>query len=69
MPGKTSGSEAILSSSQRPGSFVFTTSQQITEVTSMTTVAVPNDGPGIGVRVVADRVERATLRRTEMTAS
>ena len=39
------------------------------EVAADGTVAVPNDGPGIGVRVVADRVERATLRRTEMTAS
>src|SRR4051812_43712790 len=40
MPGKTIGSEAKLSSSQRPGSRVFTTIQQITEVTSMMTVAL-----------------------------
>ena len=33
----------MLSSSQRPGSFVFTTIQQITDVTSITSVAVPND--------------------------
>ncbi len=40
-PGKTIGSEAMLSSSQRPGSLVFTTIQQITEVTSMMRVALP----------------------------
>src|SRR5947207_3008991 len=38
-PGKTIGSEAKLSRSQRPGSLVFTTIQQMTEVTSMITVA------------------------------
>lgn len=32
-------------------------------------VTVPADGPGIGVRIDADRVERATLRRTEITPS
>ena len=41
MPGNTIGSEATLSSSQRPGIFVFTTIQQITEVTSMISVALP----------------------------
>ena len=40
MPGNTIGSEAKLSSSQRPGSLVFTTIQQITEVTSMMMVAL-----------------------------
>ena len=39
-PGNTIGSEARLSSSQRPGIFVFTTIQQITEVTSMMIVAL-----------------------------
>ena len=39
------------------------------EVAPDGTVAVPADGPGIGVRVVPERVERATLRRTEITAS
>ncbi len=39
-PGNTIGSEAMLSSSQRPGRRVFTTIQQITEVTSMTMVAL-----------------------------
>ena len=43
MPGNTKGSDATLSRSQRPGSFVFTTIQQITDVTSITIVAVPND--------------------------
>jgi hypothetical protein len=33
----------MLSSSHRPGSFVFTTIQQMTEVTSMITVAVPRE--------------------------
>ncbi len=41
-PGKTIGSEAMLSRSQRPGSLVFTTIQQMTEVTSMMSVALPN---------------------------
>ena len=40
MPGNTIGSEAKLSSSQRPGSRVFTTIQQITAVTSMMMVAL-----------------------------
>ena len=31
------------------------------------TVAVPSDGPGLGVCIVDDRVERATLRRRELT--
>src|SRR6266705_75463 len=35
-PGKTIGSEATLSRSQRPGSLVLTTIQQMTEVTSNT---------------------------------
>ena len=43
MPGKTSGSDAMLSSSHRPGILVLTTIQQITDVTSMTTVAEPNE--------------------------
>jgi L-alanine-DL-glutamate epimerase-like enolase superfamily enzyme len=33
------------------------------------TVSVPDGGPGIGVHIVADRVDRATLRRTEIRAS
>ena len=33
------------------------------------TVSVPDGGPGIGVSIVADRVDRATLRRTEIRAS
>ena len=33
------------------------------------TVSVPDGGPGIGVNIVADRVDRATLRRTEIRAS
>ncbi len=33
------------------------------------TVSVPDGGPGIGVNIVADRVDRATLRRTEIHAS
>jgi O-succinylbenzoate synthase len=37
------------------------------EVGTNGTIPVPT-GPGIGVRVVLDRVERATLRRTEMRA-
>jgi len=37
------GSEATLSRSQRPGSLVFTTIQQMTEVTSMMRVALPNE--------------------------
>jgi o-succinylbenzoate synthase len=37
------------------------------EVDADGTVAVPAEGPGIGVHIVADRVERATLRRTEIT--
>jgi hypothetical protein len=40
-PGNTIGSEAMLSSSHRPGSLVFTTIQQMTDVTSMITVALP----------------------------
>ena len=42
-PGKTIGSEATLSRSQRPGSLVLTTIQQMTEVTSMITVALPKE--------------------------
>ncbi len=42
-PGNTIGSDATLSSSQRPGSLVFTTIQQMTDVTSITIVAVPNE--------------------------
>ena len=42
-PGNTIGSDAMLSRSQRPGSLVFTTIQQMTDVTSMTIVAVPNE--------------------------
>lgn len=33
------------------------------------TVAVPADGPGIGVRIVAERVDAATVRRTELVSS
>ena len=40
MPGNTIGSEAKLSRSQRPGSFVLTTIQQMTDVTSMISVAL-----------------------------
>ncbi len=40
-PGNTSGSEARLSSIQRPGSLVRTTIQHTTEVRSMTSVALP----------------------------
>ncbi len=43
IPGNTKGSDATLSRSHRPGSFVFTTIQQITDVTSMTDEAVPNE--------------------------
>ena len=53
MPGNTSGSEAMLSSSQRPGIFVFTTSQQITDVTSITTVAEPNESTRLFHMVLA----------------
>src|SRR5262244_689261 len=42
-PGNTIGSEATLSSSHRPGIFVFTTIQQITEVTSMIRVALQSE--------------------------
>ncbi len=42
-PGNTSGSEATLSSSQRPGSLVLTTIQQITALTSMISVALPKE--------------------------
>lgn len=37
------------------------------EVAADGTIAVP-DGPGIGVHVVSERVERATIRRLEFTA-
>jgi O-succinylbenzoate synthase len=37
------------------------------EVAADGTVAVP-DGPGIGVTIVQDRVERATLQRTRLSA-
>ena len=30
------------------------------------TVAVPADGPGLGVRIVESRLEQATLRRMEI---
>jgi O-succinylbenzoate synthase len=43
--------------------------EQPIDVSADGTVAVPADGPGIGVRIDADRVERATLRRTEITTS
>jgi O-succinylbenzoate synthase len=36
------------------------------EVASDGTIPVP-DGPGIGVHVVTERVERATVRRLEIT--
>src|SRR5260221_12083534 len=42
-PGKTIGSEATLSRIQRPGSFVLTTIQQMTEVTSTITVSLPKE--------------------------
>ena len=42
-PGNTIGSDATLSSSQRPRNFVFTTIQQMTDVTSITIVALPNE--------------------------
>jgi hypothetical protein len=40
-PGNTIGSEATVSRTDRPGSFVLTTIQQMTEVTSITMVALP----------------------------
>lgn len=36
------------------------------EVSADGTVPVPADGPGLGVNIVAERVDRATLRRTEI---
>jgi O-succinylbenzoate synthase len=33
------------------------------------TVSVPDRGPGIGVEIVLERVDRATLRRTEIRPS
>ena len=71
-PGNTIGSDAMLSSSQRPGSLVFTTIQQMTDVTSITIVAVPNESSRLfhtvraEVRVGEDeavRVERQVLQR------
>ena len=41
-PGNTSGSEARLSRSERPGSFVRSTIQQKIDVTSMISVALPS---------------------------
>ena len=38
------------------------------EVASDGTIAVP-DGPGIGVRIVQERVDQATYRQTEITAA
>ncbi len=39
------------------------------DVSSEGTVAVPANGPGIGVRIADDRVARATLRHTEIRSS
>src|SRR6266702_2204120 len=64
-PGKTIGSEATLSRSQRPGSLVLTTIQQMTEVTSMITVALPKERIGVPHRAGEVRVGEDEAVRVE----